>query len=265
MQKQNSKIKKLEDELAEKTARLERAEEIYKRSEQESAALRGKLSSAVAKLDEIDNGDEHVILRKQLDSLLKEKTNLCIENSELKIKLAKYESVDQYPTNSSKKHPTTDSSQKTPKRAAPEYQSNTSPLSKSIDTLAVPLSEEDSELRNKVISYFSKKYPDLQVVQVTKSRLRSSDTFEFDCKKLTFRLSNGVLTIKTGGGFLPCNQYFSLHPVMPEKETNPASKQSSRKTSADRRADREEAELAQANSKSNIRPTASKSPVQKKK
>lgn len=74
-----------------------------------------------------------------------------------------------------------------------------------------------------------------------------------------------MLAIKTGGGFLPCNQYFSLHPVIPDKEPQPASKQTSRKTSADRRAEREEAELAQANTKPSARPSASKSPVQKKK
>jgi regulator of replication initiation timing len=172
VQKQTSKIKKLEDDLADKTAKLERLEEAHRKSEQENAGLRAKLSSAVSKLDDLDNGDEHVILRKQLDSLLKEKTSLCIENSELKIKLAKYESPDQYPAHSGKKQPQTDGAQRTPKRVAAESQSTAAPLSKSIDTLAVPLSEEDSELRNKVVSYFAKKYPDLPLVQVTRSTPR---------------------------------------------------------------------------------------------
>ena len=208
-----------------------------------------------------------MILRKQLDSLLKEKTSLCIENSELKIKLAKYESPDQYPAHSGKKLPQPDSSHKTPKRPAPDHASTAAPVSKSIDSLAVPLSEEDSELRNKVLSYFGKKYPDLPLVQLNRSTPRSPDTFEFDAKKLTFRLASGVLAIKSGGGYLPCNQYFSLHPIVSDKEPQPASKQNSRKTSADRRAEREEAELAQASTKPGpvARLSASKSPVQKKK
>jgi regulator of replication initiation timing len=173
VQKQTAKIKKLEEDLAERAAKLERLEDSHRKSEQENASLRAKLSSAVSKLDDLDNGDEHVILRKQLDSLLKEKTSLCIENSELKIKLAKYESVDQYPTASSKKQPPTDSAHKTPKRVAAEAQAQAqaSPVAKSIDTMATPLSEEDSELRNKVISYFGKKYPDMQLVQVNRSSL----------------------------------------------------------------------------------------------
>lgn len=67
----------------------------------ENTILKGKLDEAGRQIDEIDNSDEHAILRKQLESLFKEKTQLSVENSELKKKLGQQDSQYQSPKRAS--------------------------------------------------------------------------------------------------------------------------------------------------------------------
>ena len=95
------------------------------------------------------------------------------------------------------------------------------------------------------------------------------DTYEIDNKKMMFLMVNGVLSIKAGGGYLPVNQYFSLHPIVAEVEfnTSPLHEQKHRRHSADRKAAARKTDPPQIDdTKVKTRPTSSisKSPSAQK-
>jgi hypothetical protein len=37
--------------------------------------------------------------------------------------------------------------------------------------------------------------------------------FEVNKKKMVLKLSNNILTVKSGGGYLPINQYLAIYPL----------------------------------------------------
>jgi type II secretory pathway predicted ATPase ExeA len=94
MQKQSSKIKGLEVRVQELQEMLVEAELAKEGLVEEKEELSEKLLEAVNKFEEMDDENENGILRKQLDSLLKEKTSLSSENNLLKDLILKQEKKD---------------------------------------------------------------------------------------------------------------------------------------------------------------------------
>lgn len=165
VQKQTARLKALESLVEEQAESVLLFSDELSRFKAENAQLRSKLEEADRKIDAIDNSDEHSLLRKQLDSLLKERTSLSIENSDLKKMLGLNEHSSQVTSGSSHKKPnlTIESSMpKSPTRQIDSY------ASKSNHTLTAPLTEEEIELRGKVISYFERKYSEVKVAQINR-------------------------------------------------------------------------------------------------
>ena len=169
-QKHSVKVRSLESVVVEQSSRIEDLQNDLKSKESEYNRLKAQLKQVNSQLDDIDNGDEHAILRKQLDILLKEKTSLCLENSELKVKLAKYEPPADYSMPSKRNQRVSGAPSKSPKLKS-ETVGQLVPLTKSIEYQSQPANQEDAEFRNKVMNYFNKKYPDIPVTYVSKSNI----------------------------------------------------------------------------------------------
>ncbi len=183
VQKQAARIKALEGLVEEQAESILIFSDELNKIKSDNSHLKSKLDAADRKIDEIDNSDEHGILRKQLDILLKEKTTLSIENSELKKMLGYNEqSSIPLPVSASPKKPNLTIDTHIPKspRRAGDPMTPTAGHNKSIDSLALPLSEEEIELRNKVLHYFQKKYPETRVNQINRSKIKVNFRY-FQC------------------------------------------------------------------------------------
>jgi hypothetical protein len=167
MQKQSSKIKGLEVRVQELQEMLVEAELAKEGLVEEKEELSEKLLEAVNKFEEMDDENENGILRKQLDSLLKEKTSLSSENNLLKDLILKQEKKDdeerelrseKKPTKSNRK-PTEQESSNQLLPIKSEYTS-----SKHHEPAKQLNEEENNELKQKALAYFAKKAPEVQVV-----------------------------------------------------------------------------------------------------
>ena len=99
--------------------------------------------------------------------MLKEKTALSLENQDYRKKLG----IADEKYHSAKKPDLTIDTSKTPKRQTNDPMTPTAGDKKGIDSLALPLTQDDIELRSKVVSYFERKYPNTKVNQVNRSRI----------------------------------------------------------------------------------------------
>lgn len=168
VQKQAARIKGLESVVEEQADSVLLFSGELARIKSENFSLKQKLDDAGRKIDELDNNDEHTILRQQLESLLKEKTALSLENQDYRKKLG----IADEKYHSAKKPDLTIDTSKTPKRQTNDPMTPTAGDKKGIDSLALPLTQDDIELRSKVVSYFERKYPNTKVNQVNRSRIQ---------------------------------------------------------------------------------------------
>ena len=169
VQKQAARIKALESVVEEQADSVLLFSDELQKIKAENLSLKQKLDEAGRQIDELDNNDEHTILRQQLESLLKEKNALSFENQEFRRKLG----ITDGGYHSAKKPDLTIDTSKTPKRQSNDPMTPTAGDKKGIDSLALPLTEEDIELRNKVVNYFERKYPGTKVNQVNRSKISS--------------------------------------------------------------------------------------------
>lgn len=181
IQKQSARLKSLETLVEEQSEIITEQTTQIEDLKEEQNLLHRKLNEADERNeDNNENTNEHDILRKQIDLLLKEKTNLSIENAELKSKLTRYElnivGSNTSPTKQGvplvatpkRKIGGGETPLKSPRR---NLDHPVSPMSKSIDSLALPQTEDELELRSKILAFFEKKYPGTRVNQVNKSKL----------------------------------------------------------------------------------------------
>lgn len=222
----NDKIKVLEGLNTDLVKRVDTLESTVNALRSENENLKKEQRKYSDEDDEDESPAESAALRRQIDNLLKEKTALSQENHELRQKLTStsmHTIPEPQQDSSGKKNRPQQSDRNKDKtveksREFPREQSDRLIAGESIqssraaDNLA--LDQEDIELRNRVLTYFQRRHPEAEVVQVNKSRLYcNKDTFTVEGQRVTFRISNGNLSVKAGGGFLPVNQYFALHPL----------------------------------------------------
>lgn len=210
----------LQDENDRLSTELLKVKEHNKRLLQE-------LADTKRKLEENESETQHAILRKQLDGILKEKQSAHAPAEQPEVN--KFDdSIGSRGISETRSH----------KKANPgDYRSEQGPTShhqkemvrptpKIVESSVFTGSEEDRDLYVKVCEYFERKYPGVSIEQTAKSRLHSnSGTFEIEGTAMVFRISSGSLSVKTGGSFLPINQYFALHPLERKrggKGTSPA-------------------------------------------
>jgi predicted nucleic acid-binding Zn-ribbon protein len=197
--------------------------------EQEVAKLRNELSSVKERncklvqeladtkkrLEENESETQHAILRKQLDGILKEKQTVHpqIDNVEGHKFDESIGSRGISETRSQKKaNPSDYRSEQVP--ATNRTKDLVRPTPKIVESGMFHPSDEDQELLTKVHEYFERKYPGVSIEQTSKSKPSTHpDSFEIDGTSMVFRISSGSLSVKTGGSFLPLNQYFALNPL----------------------------------------------------
>lgn len=198
--------------------------ELTKLREQNKKLVQ-ELADTKRKLEENESETQHAILRKQLDGILKEKQAAPAEHLESNKLDDSVGSRGISQTRSHKKaNPGDYRSEQGP--APHHHKELVRPTPKIVESAVFSGSEEDRELQIKVFEYFERKYPGVSIEQTGKSSgLSNQDTFDIEGTSMVFRVSSGSLSVKTGGSFLPINQYFALHPLERKrggKATSPA-------------------------------------------
>lgn len=165
--KQQQRIKTLESTVEEQAITIKNLEQQLRRSLGERDKLTTRLADTDHRKDEGATDNENFILRREMDHLLKEKIHLSSENSDLKRKL---NLLDENVISGFMEDRSQSLNKSNPNKEKSGIKDKESFLSKNI-------TEEELELRTKVISYFSKRYPKVTVTQINRSRRLLSSYF----------------------------------------------------------------------------------------
>lgn len=161
--KQQQKIKHLEALVEEQVNEIKNLEEVLKRNKVEKLHLNSKLLESNKKNEEGGADNENFILRREMDGLLKEKIMLSAENSALKKRLNSIEEQQLGSYNEGRSSSITTGTSRSRILGKDFHQE---PDSATIN----PMNKDEIELRNKVMSYFNKRYPKVQTTQLNRSK-----------------------------------------------------------------------------------------------
>lgn len=158
--KQQQRLKHLETFGEEQGSIIKNLETQLRNSLMEREKLASKLADKDHRLEEGGSDNENFILRREMDNLLKEKIYLSSENSDLKRKLNVFDDHHISGFNEDRSHSLNKSNTNRDKSGIKDRDS----------FMTKPITEEDLELRNKVLAYFGKRYPRLSVAQINRSK-----------------------------------------------------------------------------------------------
>lgn len=153
--------------VKEAETRARNAEAEAKELKRDCERLREHLSETKRTLEDAESGNDQAMLRKQLDTLLKEKTGLYQENNDLRAQLE----ISSSPKKILERSETPKSSKRVQEQPANHQAStNVQKVKTHHENLQASLSEEDRDLQAKVLDYFMRRQPGASIGQVNKSK-----------------------------------------------------------------------------------------------